>query len=93
MITYARWHRDCSPDQPPQIMVRAAPAHGTLVIRPGPSTVSLIREGAPDCTGHVYPGTAIYYTPAPEFRGTERMEWDVMNGSTIAHDSAVVEVR
>ncbi len=93
VFTYVRFHRDCQPDLPPGIVVRTGPAHGTVSIQPRPSTVTVVREGGVDCTGRTYSGMAVLYTPAIGFHGTDRFEWDVMNGSTTAHDSAIVDVR
>ena len=78
MFTYAAWHRDCSPEAPPQIVIRTQPAHGSVLLRPGQSTVSVIREGAPNCTGHTYPGIGVWYVPAPGFRGADQFDY---NGS------------
>ena len=89
---YARWHRDCTADQPPQIIIRTPPAHGTVSVRPGPSTVSSLRPGSPDCTGKTYPGVAVWYAPATGFRGVDQFDWNVIGGE-VAHDTAVVEVR
>jgi hypothetical protein len=93
VFTYARWHRDCSPDAPPQIALRTQPAHGTVTLRPGPSTVTNIREGAADCTGNTYQGLSIWYLPSPGFRGIDQFDWDVTDSKTTSHDTAVVEVK
>jgi hypothetical protein len=69
VFTYARWHTDCRPSDPPRVVLRTSPTHGTVSLRPGPSTVSFIREGMPDCTGRTYQGLGVWYVPAPGFRG------------------------
>jgi hypothetical protein len=93
VFTYAHWHRDCSPELPPQIVLRTLPAHGTASLRPGPSTVAFIREGQPDCTGRTYQGLGVWYVPAPGFRGVDTFDWDVLDVRGTSHDTAVVEVK
>lgn len=91
--TFASWSRDCSAEPAPQIIVGTPPAHGTLSIRPGHSTVSIIRQGAADCTGRSYPGTSVWYLPAPGFRGEDRFDYTVQNVRTSGHDRVTVEVQ
>jgi hypothetical protein len=93
VFTYARWHRNCSPLEMPRIVVRTQPAHGTVSLRAGPTTVSFIRAGEPDCTGHTYQGMGVWYLPAPGFTGTDKFDWDVIGSGNASHDTAVVEVR
>jgi hypothetical protein len=93
IFTYARWHRDCSPAEPPSIEILTPPAHGTTSIRPAPLTVDQIREGEADCTGKTYTGTSLRYAPTAGFHGTDRFDWNVYGTSEISHDSVVVEVR
>jgi hypothetical protein len=93
VFTYARWHKDCRPIDPPQIALRTPPAHGTVSLRPGPSTVSQIREGMPDCTGRTYEGIGVWYAPAPGFRGVDQFDWTIVDASSTSHDSAIVEVK
>ena len=93
VFTYASWHRDCSPEASPQIALRTQPAHGSILLRPSPSTVSVIREGAPDCTGRTYPGIGIWYVPAPGFRGADQFDYSVISANSSSHDTVVVDVR
>ena len=39
VFTYARRQSDCSPSELPRIVVRRQPAHGTVSLRAGPTTV------------------------------------------------------
>ncbi len=93
VFTYARWHRDCSSQPPPEIVLRTRPSHGTVTLRPGSSTVTNIREGSPDCTGNTYPGLSVWYLPSPGFRGVDQFDWDVVDTTTPSRDSAIVEVK
>ncbi|MBV9784268.1 MAG: hypothetical protein JO264_10650 [Acidisphaera sp.] len=93
VFTYGRWHQDCTAMEPPQLVLRTAPAHGTVSFRPGPTRSTRLREGAPDCTGNIYPGLGVWYVPTPGFHGVDQFEWDVIGGTSISHDSAVVEIR
>ena len=93
VFTYAQYHRDCQPDDPPRIVLRVPPEHGSMVLRPRPSTVTAVREGGYDCSGHTYPGIAVVYVPAPGFHGNDRFEWDVVNRDRTSHDTAIIEVR
>ena len=93
VFTYTTFHRDCSPDVPPQIEFRTKPAHGTVSLRPAPSTVSVLREGAPDCTGHTYPGVAVWYVPSPDYRGPDQFDYSVITSRTLSHDTVIVDVR
>ncbi len=93
VFTYASWHRDCSPEGPPQIVIHMQPAHGDILLRPAPSTVSVIREGAPDCTGRTYPGIGVWYVPAPGFRGADQFDYSVVKPNSSSHDTVVVVVR
>jgi len=93
VFTYARWHRDCSPESPPQIVLRTQPAHGTVTLRPGPSTITNIRDGMPDCTGRTYQGLGVWYLPLPGFRGVDQFDWDVIGTQNVSHDTAIVEVK
>ena len=64
VFTYARWHRDCSPPPPPEIvLLRTSPTHGTVSLRPGPTMATFIRVGEPDCTGQTYQGLACGMRP------------------------------
>jgi len=92
VFTYGRWHRDCTPRPPPQIVLRTAPAHGTVSLRPGPTTVTFIREGEPDCTGHTYEGLGVWYVPDPGYHGVDQFGWDVISDKT-SHDAVVVQVK
>jgi hypothetical protein len=93
VFTYAQWHRDCTPREPPRISLRVLPAHGTATLRPGPSTVAIIREGMPDCTGKTYAGIGVWYTPFPGFHGADQFDWDVVGETTVSHDTAIIEVK
>lgn len=93
VFTYAQWHRDCSPQPPPRIVLRTSPAHGTVSLRPGPTTVSRIRDGMPDCIGRTYQGLGVWYVPSPGFQGVDQFDWDVIGTKTESHDAAVVDVR
>ncbi len=93
VFTYASWHRDCSPEAPPQVILHTQPAHGSILLRPGPSTVSVIREGAPDCMGRTYQGVGVWYVPAPGFRGADQFDYSVINPNSSSHDTVVVDVR
>ncbi len=92
VFTYSAWRRDCSPEAPPQIVIRTQPAHGSVVFRPGQSTVSVIREGAPNCTGQTYPGVGVWYVPAPGFHGADQFDYNVVNPNSLSHDTVVVDV-
>jgi hypothetical protein len=78
---------------PPGIEILTSPAHGTASLRPGPSTVRNIREGEPDCTGHVFLGLAVWYVPEPGFRGTDRFDYLIVGLSALSHDTVIVEVK
>ncbi len=93
VFTYARWHDDCSPDAVPQVVLRTKPAHGTVTVRPGNSTVANVRAGSPDCTGRTYQGTAVWYLPSPGFVGVDQFDWDVTDSKATSHDTAIVEVK
>ena len=93
VFTYTSWHRDCSPEPPPQITLRMQPAHGSILLRPSPSTVSVIREGSPDCTGRTYPGIGVWYVPAPGFRGADQFDYNVVSLNSSSHDTVIVDVR
>jgi hypothetical protein len=93
VFTYARWHRDCSPLPPPKIVLRTSPAHGTASLRPGPTTVTFIRVGEPDCTGQTYQGLGVWYAPAPGYHGIDQFDWDVIDANSSSHDTVVVEVK
>ena len=93
VFTYTRFHRDCRPDTPPQIIVRDAPAHGAVTLRPAATTVTVVREGAADCTGKTYPGIRIVYSPTPGYRGIDTFSWDVVGHPDFSHDSAIVDVK
>ena len=92
IFTYASFNRQCQSNNQPQITLRIRPAHGTVAIRPGQSTVSVIREGAPDCTGKTYLGTAVFYTPEPGYRGSDQFDYDVLNKDNTAHDTAIISI-
>ena len=90
---YSSWRRDCTFGDPPQIAMRTPPQHGTVAVRPGVATVVEVREGAaPNCQGLRFPGTTVFYTSVPGFRGTDRFDYDVV-GLTTAHDTVTVDVR
>ena len=91
--SYTSWNRDCAAQPAPQIAVLHPPAHGTVTIRPGESTVSEIREGASDCTGHTYQGTVVWYMPAPGYHGPDQFDYTVINLRSTAHDTIVADVR
>ncbi len=93
VFTYARWHRDCSPLDPPRIVLRTSPTHGTVSLRPGQTMVTFIREGEPDCTGHTYQGVGVWYVPAPGYHGVDQFDWDVLDADRTAHDTVVVQVK
>lgn len=98
VFSYASWNNDCTPHEPPGIVVLTAPAHGTVSIRPGPATIKMIREGSVDCTGHVFPGTAVWYTAAAGFHGADRFDFTVTNRPPARpvrsrHDMVLVTVR
>jgi len=92
-LTYARWHKDCRPKAPPKIVVQVAPAHGTLSRRPGPTTVTFLREGMPDCVGKTYNGLGVWYVSAPGFRGVDQFSWLVIDSTIVPHDKTIVEVQ
>jgi hypothetical protein len=73
--------------------MRASPAHGSISLRPGPTTVTFVREGEADCTGKTYMGLGVWYVPSPGFRGVDQFDWDVIDSSSTSHDTAIVEVR
>jgi hypothetical protein len=93
VFTYTEWHRDCAPMDPPRIVLRASPAHGTASLRPGPTTVTFVREGEADCTGKTYQGLGVWYVPAAGFRGIDQFDWDVIGSGRPSHDTAIVEVK
>lgn len=63
-------------------------------MRPSDVTVSVLRVGAPDCTGHTFPGTAIWYMPQPGFRGVDQFTYDIVGRTDALHrDTAVIDVR
>ena len=89
---YSSWNSDtCAPNPPPQATLRSQPQHGTVTVRPGMSTIRLIREGKPQaCLGVTIPGT---YTPSPGFRGTEEFDYTITSTNGVYHDTAVLDVR
>ena len=93
VFTYARWHDDCSPDAVPHVLLRTKPAHGTVTVRPGNSTVANVREGSPDCTGRTYQGISVWYLPSAGFLGVDQFDWDVTDSKATSHDTAIVEVK
>jgi hypothetical protein len=93
VFTYARWHRDCSPQEMPRIVIRTQPAHGTVSLRAGPTTVSVIRAGEPDCMGHTYQGVGVWYRPAAGFKGVDQFDWDIIGSGNASHDTAIIEVK
>ncbi len=93
VFTYASFHRDCRPSPPPVIKLQTPPAHGTVSFRPGSSTVSVLREDSSDCAGKTYDGVAVWYVPAPGFRGIDTFDYQVINETSLSHDTAVVDVR
>ena len=93
IFTYAQWHKDCTPADPPRISLRTQPSHGSVSLRPDPTNATQVREGWVDCTGKTYPGIAIWYLPAADFHGVDQFDWDVIGLSTLSHDAVVVQVK
>ena len=93
MFTNSAWHRDCSSEAPPQIVLRTQPVHCNVLLRPGQSTVSVIREGVPDCTGQTYSGIGAWHVPAPGFRGADQFDYNVVNPNSLSYDTVVADVR
>lgn len=92
--TYTAFSRQCEPRPAPSIVIRDPAAHGTVGTRPGVATVTIITEGAPDCSGHTLPGIDLIYTPQPGFVGTDRVTYDVVfiTGQP-RHDTALIDIR
>ena len=92
---YSSWNSStCAPNPPPQVMLRSQPQHGTVTIRPGMSTIRLIREGKTKaCLGVTIPGTVVAYTPSPGFRGTDEFDYSITSTNGVYHDTAVLDVR
>lgn len=93
IFTYAHFHRDCSAGPAPHTTFRTSPSHGTVEARREPSTVKTLRVGAADCSGRIYDGLGLYYTPAAGFRGTDQFDWIEDGGEHPYHDTAIVTVR
>ena len=93
--TYSSWSSStCAPNPPPQIVLHSQPQHGTVAIRPGMSTIRLVREGRPKtCLGVTIPGTAVAYTPSPGFRGTDGIDYTITSVNGVYHDTVVLDVR
>jgi hypothetical protein len=93
VVAYADFGRDCRAFPPPKVTLRTQPVHGVVAIRPGKSTIKFIRPDAPDCINKEYDGTAIWYTPAAGFHGTETFEVQVAYRDSVSNDTQVIEVR
>ncbi len=93
--TYSSWSSStCAANPPPQIVLRSRPQHGTVVIRPGSSTIRQVREGKSDaCLGVTIPGTVVAYTPSPGFRGTDGFDYIITSTNGVYHDTVVLDVR
>lgn len=95
---YASWNTDCSAQPPPVIRLRTEPSHGRVSILPGDSTVKFVRVGSVDCSGRVYPGTVVWYTPDEGYKGRDRFDLDIENQTSnpaelYRHDMVLVQVR
>jgi hypothetical protein len=68
---YALWDNFCTP-RPVTVVTKTAPQHGTLAQRPDKWVIAESqRVGAIDCSGKTAQGIAVFYTPAPGYRGTD----------------------
>jgi hypothetical protein len=92
---YASWNSStCAPNPPPQVVLHSQPQHGTVTIRPGMSTIRLVREGkSKACLGVTIPGTVVAYTPSPTFRGTDGFDYTITSVNGVYHDTVVLDVR
>ena len=92
---YSSWNSStCAPNPPPQVVLRSQPQHGTVTIRPGMSTIRLVREGkSKACLGVTIPGTVVAYTPAPNFRGADGFDYTITSTNGVYHDTVVLDVR
>jgi hypothetical protein len=93
VFTYATWTKSCGPSLLPSIELLTVPAHGSAELRPGPATVRFVRAGEPDCTGKVFPGLSVWYTPAPGFHGTDKFDANISGQNTISHDTYIIDVK
>ena len=65
-----------------------------MTIRPGMSTIRLVREGKPKaCLGVTVPGIAVAYTPLPGFKGTDGFDYTITSVNGVSHDTVVLDVR
>jgi hypothetical protein len=92
---YGSWNSStCAPNPPPQVVLHSQPQHGTVTIRPGMSTIRLVREGkSKACLGVTIPGTVVAYTPSPTFRGTDGFDYTITSVNGVYHDTVVLDVR
>ena len=93
--TYASWNSStCDPNPPPHVVLHSQPQHGTVTIRPGMSTIRLVREGrSKACLGVTIPGTVVAYTPSPAFRGADGFDYTITSANGVYHDIIGLEVR
>ena len=93
--SYSSWNSStCAPNPPPQVVLRSQPQHGTVTIRPGMSTIRLVRDGKPKaCLGVTIPGTVVAYTPSPTFRGTDGFDYIITSTNGVYHDTVVLDMR
>jgi hypothetical protein len=91
IFIYTRYNEDCSPAGDPHIVLRSAPAHGSVTFRPETAVVNHSRFG-PVCIGKTLPGIAVWYTPNAAYVGADKFGYDIYYSHGTAHDEAIVNI-
>ncbi len=75
---YARWDKNCTAAEPPQVYLDVAPSDGTVCVRTDTGTVRRVREGkANHCVGRRMGGISVVYQPRRGFAGADVLRYTV----------------
>ena len=88
----ASWDRSCQPTGGPDYQFSPPPQHGTLSEQPVSSVITTCGAGGCECKGRPITAKAVYYTPEPSFRGTDRfgIVSTFPNGVVLNHNASVM---
>ncbi|MDQ0472848.1 hypothetical protein [Labrys wisconsinensis] len=87
----AAWDKSCQGAGAPTYTFTAKPAHGAISTRPQTKVIKTCEAGHCACLGHEVLGSAIYYTPAAGFRGSDTFSFTSAfpNGRVLRHQALV----
>ena len=82
VTTHKNWTRSCGSAVRPPITITSEPQGGTIELKPGDYEIEGVRHLGADssCFGKIVPGTGVYYTARPDFKGEDSFRYTVRLG-------------